>query len=102
MQLRKIGAVCSATGEVLLKGEKHKILDMDAFSNSTHYIGNEAEISKEVVAKESLEKFYQRDFFLPIVELLSIVSHQNMQMEGIKVEALNGKKLYCRRGVGLA
>ena len=102
LQLRKIGVVCTATGDVLLKGENHKILDMEALSNSAHFVEGSAEPGSEVVPLETAEKFYKRDLFLPLVDLLSLVSQQNMQTEGVKLEALSGKKLYCRRGVDSA
>lgn len=102
MQLRKIGVVCTATGDVLLKGEQHKILDMEALSNSAHFLDKSGQPGSEVVSPDTAEKFYKRDLFLPVVDLLSTVSQQNLQIEGVKVEALNGKKLYCRRGVGAA
>ena len=89
-KLKRIGVLCSESGEVLLKGEKHKILNVEKFKYG----------SQEQTPKQApVEKFYKRDLFLPVMDMLTEISSQFMQHEGIKVEALNGKKIYCRDGV---
>lgn len=110
-KLKRIGAVCTESGEVLLKGEQHKILDINKLSefagvaeteqvpaNKQYSNKQSTEVSTEQ-AKADMEQYFKRDYFLPVTSMLAAVSLQNLQFEGIKLDSMGGLKLYCRKGV---
>ena len=106
--LNRIGVICDNEGHVQLKGEKHKILDPESLYTS---LKEEPSDNKAQEAKDKstdlaqnkpadMEKYYKRNFFLPFPSMLSTISSQFLQQEGVKIEPLKNKKVYCRRGVG--
>lgn len=110
-KLKRIGAVCTEAGEVLLKGEQHKILDINRLAEftaeepvktpaagTTFKPASTTELSTEQ-AKADMEKYYKRDYFLPVTTMLTAVSLQNLQFEGVKLDSMGGLKLYSRKGV---
>lgn len=101
-KLNRIGVICTLEGSVLLKGEQHKILDMQSLISKLKYKRIDDNDSKDVVDIKESNKYFKRDIFLPMIELLSTISLQNMTIEGISMDVLNGKKLYGKRGVVFA
>mgnify|MGYP000101841677 CR=1 FL=1 len=113
LTLKRFGVVCSNDGDVLLKGEKHKIFNVEELierdkitkdKNLIRYGRTEDKSeSKDVAVNKGdasgLEKHYKRDYFLPLIDMLSAVSNQFLQHEGIPLEVLGGMKIYCRKGV---
>ena len=85
--------ICSEEGEAKFKGQNTKIFQVEKFFGS-----KETNASKESTST-SVEKYYKRDYFLPLYDMLTGLSTQNLQHEGVQLEALNGQRLYCRTGV---
>lgn len=94
MTLRRIGIICSEEGEIRLKGDTKKIFQVEKFITPA---GSQLPAQKQDAT--GVEKYYKRDYFLPLYDMLTALSTQNLQHEGIQLEALNGQRLYCRKGV---
>ena len=85
--------MCSEEGVVSMKGGTQKIFNVEKII--TRYPETKTEQNED----KGVEKFYKRDYFLPLYDMLTAISTQNLQNEGIQLEALNGQNLYCRNGV---
>lgn len=105
LKLKRIGVICSNDGDVCLKGEQHKIMNIDQVMRQrgkSETTGEHTSADSELAKKDDLssaEKFYKRDNFLPMIDMLQTISGQFLQHEGIKLDVLKGAKIHCRPGV---
>lgn len=95
--LRRIGVVCNEEGQIQLKAESgHKVFNIEKYI-LTPELKKSPEPSDK--SNKQIEKYFKRDYFLPFYDFLTAMSNQNMQHQGIQLEALNGQRIFCRAGV---
>lgn len=103
--LRRLGVHCTADGDVLLKGENHKILNIEKLMTKLSTVQSKPQLEdppKDSTAvstefeEANIEKFYKRDYFVPMIDVLAEISGQFLQQEGITLGVLGGKKIYVK------
>lgn len=88
--------ICTESGEIRMKDSSSKVFNIEKYLKKQ----DTGETKSAESNDKDIEKYYKREYFLPIYDMLTAVSSQNLQHEGVQIEALNGQRLYCRKGVG--